>query len=68
MGFSITKEQQKAFVDEFMKKVLSLSIELVENGKGKESPGETIRSVSDAVINEIIRMGEPTAPPPESLN
>ncbi len=67
MSFSIPKEQQKTFVDEFMKKVLALSNELVEKGRDKGSPGETVRSVGEAVINEIMRMGQSATPPPEDL-
>lgn len=68
MDIGISKEQQKVFVEEFMKKVLHLSNELVDKGTDKGSPGETIKFVGDAVINEIIRMGQNQTPPAEELN
>lgn len=56
MGFSVSKDQQKLFVDHFMKQVLDVALTLVDRGTDRDSPGETIHSVGLGVIEEIRKM------------
>lgn len=56
--FSISKDQQKRFVDHFLDQVLSISLDLVERGKDFGSPGATIHAVGQGVIKEIMKMDE----------
>jgi hypothetical protein len=66
VSFKIGKEQQKLFVDHFLAQVLDISLQLVDKGTDKGSPGETIHAVGVSVIKELVSMGN--APKPEDAN
>lgn len=51
--FNIPRDQQKLFIEHFIQQVLDLSLQLVDQGKERASPGETIHVVSRAVIAQI---------------
>jgi hypothetical protein len=55
MGFSIPREQQKLFIEHFMRQALATALELVDQGRDRGSPGETIHAVGEAIIREIHR-------------
>lgn len=57
MAFDIPRDQQKLFIEHFMKQVLDVAMDLVQNGKGQGSPGETIHKVGRAVIAQLYGMG-----------
>jgi len=56
VGFSVSREQQKLFIDQFMKQVLDASLQLVDQGRDFGSPGATIYEVGQAVIRQIYRL------------
>jgi hypothetical protein len=56
MSFDISQAQQKVFIEHFMRQVLDLSLQLVDEGKERGSPGETIFSVAEALIKQLYRM------------
>jgi hypothetical protein len=53
MSFSISKSQQKIFIEQFINQVLDVSLQMVEEGNDKNSPGETIYAVGRAVIRQL---------------
>ena len=54
MAFCIPKDQQKVFVDHFLKQVLDIALQLVDQGKDRGGPGETTQAVGMAVIRQIL--------------
>lgn len=65
MAFEISKEQQKLFIEHFMKQVLDHALQLVDQGQDRGSPGETIQAVGAALIRHLYEMdtvGEGEAP------
>jgi len=56
VSFSISREQQKLFIDQFMRQVLDASLQLVDQGRDFGSPGATIYQVGQAVIRQIYRL------------
>jgi hypothetical protein len=59
MSFSISRAQQKIFIEHFMSQVLDLSLQLVDDGKERGSPGETVFAVAEALIKQIYQMQAP---------
>jgi hypothetical protein len=55
MSFSIPREQQKLFIEHFMRQTLDTALGLVDQGRDRSSPGETIHAVGEAIIREIYR-------------
>ncbi len=66
MSFSIPKEQQKAFVDEFLTRVLDLALQMVEKEEEGRSPGEMVKRIADPLIQEIVKMGPQNAEKPHN--
>jgi len=58
MAFDIPRPQQKRFIEHFMKQVLDLSLQLVDEGRDRDSPGETIQMVGTALIRQLYDMGD----------
>lgn len=57
MAIDIPRAQQKIFIENFMDQVLTVALDLVERGKDKGGPGQTIDAVARAVIREIKNFG-----------
>ncbi len=60
MSFSISKTQQKIFIENFIAQTLTIALQLVDQGKDYASPGETMQTIGQAVIAQL-RVAAPTA-------
>jgi hypothetical protein len=59
MAFNIPRQQQKMFIENFMAQTLTAAIELVEEGRDRPSPGETIYAIGMQLI-QLLRQIDPT--------
>lgn len=58
MAFDISRDQQKLFIEHFMKQVLDVALDLVDQGKAHGSPGEMVHKVGRAVIAQLYGLGD----------